>query len=518
MIEILFGETGEAHKRWKEKYGGIVGFKGPWYENRILVTKPEYIKHILTSSEYGYIKPPKVADLLRRVIGNGVVSAEGDVHKKQRKMLNTAFSTHAIREMVHLMAIPAVQLRNSWLDEVKNYNESICKKNQPTEIIVSNGICLATLGKYKKNKKKREYKNDSGYDTFDDIIGETGFGYSLNSINKPQQSKLGLAYSKIFSPEVSIMSILQFFFPLSQYLPTQYNLDLKHNLKLLHEESKKLVEEGLQRLKQESSNNINDDDDEDLPQKIKRSKDLLTIMADETNDKTGKKMSIKELQEQCLTFLAVGHETTSSSVCWTLWLLAQNPDIQAALRKEIKPLFDAMDMNHPLFTSPSQVDHAKAIVEANIPNYDDINKLPLLNNICKESLRLMPPIPVTNRVAAEDDIVGTYFIPKGTIVFFSIIASHHDKKIWGDDVLEFNPDRWNHSPAKNVSPYEYAPFLYPSSRTCIGNRFAMMEMKVLLTILIRDMKFTEKEGFVPKPVLRFTLRPTPNMTLMVERI
>lgn len=62
-------------------------------------------------------------------------------------MLNPAFSIQAIREMVHLMMIPGVQLRNSWLDEVKKYNKSIGENNQPTEIIVSNGLSLATLGK-----------------------------------------------------------------------------------------------------------------------------------------------------------------------------------------------------------------------------------------------------------------------------------------------------------------------------------------------------------------------------------
>ncbi|CAO3628691.1 unnamed protein product [Cunninghamella blakesleeana] len=481
MLEIIREDAGVPHKRWKEKYGGIVSYKGPWYENRILVTDPEYIKHIITTNSYDYVKPPRTVEFLRKVLGNGVLVAEGDIHKKQRKMLNPAFSIQAIREMVHLMMIPGVQLRNAWLDEVKKYNNSIHADNQPTEIIVSNGLSLATL----------------------DVIGETGFGYSFDSlktVHTPEQNKLGLAYSSIFNGDISFMRFLQFFFPILQYLPTQRNLDLKRDLKWLDEESRKLVENGLERVKQGNSNNeINKDDDgnDGFSQKNKRSKDLLTLMANETDDETGKKMTIKELQDQCLTFLAAGHETTSVSLSWTLWYLAKNQDAQSALRDEIKPLFDAIDMDHPLFTNPSQVDHAKSIVEANIPKYDDINKLPLLNNVCKEALRLSTPVPTTNRLATKDDVIGPYFIPKGTNVFFSIITSHHDKKVWGEDALEFNPDRWNHAPAKNVSPYEYAPFLYPGARTCIGNRFAMMEMKVLLAILIKDMKFTEKKVLFP---------------------
>lgn len=142
-----------------------------------------------------------------------------------------------------------------------------------------------------------------------DVIGETAFGHSFDSlktVNTPQQNKLGLAYSSIFSGDMTIMRALQFFFPILRFLPTQRNLELKRDLKWLDEESEKLVKGGLERVKQENSNNNNYDDDDGLSQKNKRSKDLLTLMAKETDEETGKKMSIKELQDQCLTFLAAG--------------------------------------------------------------------------------------------------------------------------------------------------------------------------------------------------------------------
>ncbi|KAI9299889.1 cytochrome P450, partial [Cunninghamella echinulata] len=426
----------------------------------------------------------------------------GDAHRQQRKMLNPAFSIQAIREMTHLMMIPGVQLRNSWMDQIMKNNEKNGNSNQPTEIIVSKGLSLATL----------------------DVIGEAGFGHSFESIktaDTPQQNKLSKAYMDIFDTKASLMRILQFFFPVLEYLPTQRNLDIKQDLKWLNEESEKLIQDGLERIKREERSNKENDDgkgDDTLYQQKKRSKDLLTLMSKEIDQETGSGMSIKELQNQCLTFLAAGHETTSTSLSWTLWLLAKNPDIQEALRQEIEPLFQPMDFNHELFSNPSQVDHTQAKIEAKIPTYDEINKLPLLNNVCKESLRLIPPVPVTNRLATKDDVVGPHFIPKGTVIFFSPMCNHHDEKVWGEDVLEFNPDRWNHAPAKNTTAYDYAPFLYPSPRTCIGNRFAMIEMKVLLCILIKDLKFTEKEGFTPKQKQQITLRPSPNMTLLVEQV
>lgn len=206
------------------------------------------------------------------------------------------------------------------------------------------------------------------------------------------------------------------------------------------------------------------------------------------------------------------HETTAVSLSWTLWLLAQNQDIQDALREEVTPMFSQLDFTHRMFHDDpfDNTDH-------NLPSFEAINNLHLLNNVCKESSRLIPVVPVTARVAAKDVTLGGYFIPKGTAVVLPLIVNHHSKELWGEDAEEFRPSRWDESEASHVSPYDYLPFL-AGGRQCIGNRFALIELKIILGLLITNFQFFEKPGFVPKKRQELTMRPSPNMTLLVKPI
>ncbi|KAI8063327.1 cytochrome P450 [Gongronella butleri] len=479
MREIIREESGVPHKRWRKKYGPIVSYKGPWYTNRVLVTDANLVKQVLTTNSYDYIKPEQTTDFLRRILGNGVLVAEGDAHKLQRKMLNPAFSLAALRGMVPLMTVPGVRLRNKWQAELKG-------KKEPQEIVVSGDLSLATL----------------------DVIGITAMGSNFESLDKfgtPDENKISRAYLDIFSSDMSFLRILGFFIPAVNRLPTKRALQVKMYRQWLDEETRKLVDQGIERSKAAST---------DATLNQERARDLLDLMVHSVDEATGYSMTPEDLQNQCLTFLAAGHETTSVALSWCLWLLAQNTEIQDALREEVRPVFEKINTDHSLYTNPLDSHRVRSQQEANIPDYDTINNLPLLNNVCKETLRLIPPVPLTVRVAAKDNALGNYVIPKGTVVAISPICSHHSSEIWGDDVMQFRPDRWNEAPAKNVSPYEYMPFL-AGVRQCIGNRFAMIEMKILLALLVMDLKYTEKEGFHPEKKQQVTLRPKPNMTLMV---
>lgn len=188
------------------------------------------------------------------------------------------------------------------------------------------------------------------------------------------------------------------------------------------------------------------------------------------------------------------HETTSVSLSWCLWLLAQNQKIQDELRKEVRSLFTD---------------------DESVPSYDEINALPLLNNVCRETLRLIPPVPVTNRITRVPVVLGSYALPKGTVVFLPLIVNHHSKEIWGDDAEEFNPYRWETDKVGNA--YQYMPFL-AGGRQCIGYKFALIEMKLLLAILIKDIQYFEKPGFTVRKKQQITLRPFPNMTLWMKSI
>lgn len=164
-----------------------------------------------------------------------------------------------------------------------------------------------------------------------------------------------------------------------------------------------------------------------------------------------------------------------------------------------------------------QNDDTPEQLDANLPAADAVNQLPLLNNVFKETLRLTPTVPNTMRYTAKDIELGGYHIPKNTGVLLPIIVNLHDPEIWGDDVEQFKPERWDSAPASNVSPYEFAPFI-AGARQCIGHRFAQLEFKIVLGLLLTHFQFFEEPGYHPSKRQFITMRPNPNLLLRVKPI
>ncbi|KAF7723453.1 hypothetical protein EC973_002006 [Apophysomyces ossiformis] len=464
IVEIFKQESGVSHKKWAKKYGGILNYHGPWNRPRLLVTDVELLKQILTTHAADFAKPPETVRFLTRFLGDGLLVAEGEVHRQQRKLLNPAFSVQAVRGMVPLMAIPGIQLRNKWIASTST---------TPTEIDVSYELSLATL----------------------DVIGMAGFGQEFGSVHHAG-SKLTEAYTTIFGGNRTTFELLSFFFPILRKFPTKRNRELWRQEKELDEGSRSVVEKGMAR-KEEAT-------------------DLLALMIREVDEETKQGLTVRELQNQCLTFLAAGHETTSVALTWCLWLLAKHPEIQKELREEITPIFDKLDFSDPRLNHP--FDNTRWLHnEANIPDYHTVNNLELLDDVCKEVLRLIPPVPTTNRIAIKDMMLGNHFVPKGSEIYISTMVNHHSNEIWGDDAETFRPSRWKEQRASKAGPYHFMPFL-AGIHQCIGYKFALMEMKLLLALLIKDFEFNEKPGVEIRKRQSVTLRPADGMPLLVRQI
>ncbi|CAB5185158.1 unnamed protein product [Rhizophagus irregularis] len=159
------------------------------------------------------------------------------------------------------------------------------------------------------------------------------------------------------------------------------------------------------------------------------------------------KMTFEELKYQIMTFLMAGHETTNVTTCWALYLLAQHPHEQDKLREELVKAFpDKSNYN---------------------PTYDEINSLEYLNCVIKETLRILPPVPVVKRVNLKDEIFGKYFIPKNSEIFFGISVLQKSTEIWGPTADNFDPKRWL-DPSLSVTNLTYLPFLSGPREFCFS--------------------------------------------------
>jgi len=206
------------------------------------------------------------------------------------------------------------------------------------------------------------------------------------------------------------------------------------------------------------------------------------------------KLTNEELKYQIMTFLLTGHETTSVSTCWTLYLLAQHPHEQDLLREELVKAFpDKSKFN---------------------PTYDEINSLEYLNCIVKESLRFNPPATSVRRINLKDQVFGGYLIPKNTEISIGISALHKLPEIWGPTVDNFDPKRWLDPSLTNTN---YLPFLN-GPRNCIGSKVSLTELKILISMLIRNFVFQPIEGFNIRKKPFPGSKPDPYLGLAVSKV
>lgn len=199
--------------------------------------------------------------------------------------------------------------------------------------------------------------------------------------------------------------------------------------------------------------------------------------------------------------------TLSLGVAWTIDLLAKHTHVQDRLRDEIKTYYPGL-MNAGLDVNWS----GSTLSDLNL-----LDRLPYLSNVCNESLRSIPPVPIVVRECVEDMTLTGYFIPKGTNIFVSSNAINQLPWYWGPNAHVFDPDRWDSLP-KEWTPGAYQTFL-EGPRGCIGRKFAETEMKVLLCCLLSCFKFERDEGWPDQEQRknwRIVLRPKDGIRMNVS--
>jgi len=203
---------------------------------------------------------------------------------------------------------------------------------------------------------------------------------------------------------------------------------------------------------------------------------------------------------------------------WCLYALSKRPDLQARLREELLS------------------------VPTDSPSMEELQAFPFLDAVVRETLRFHPAVPATTRVAKKDDVIPLNMpfvdkhgklrseipIRKGEAIFIPIVAINRWSEIWGPDAMEFNPDRWANIPESATAiPGVWANVLsfLGGPRSCIGYRFALVEMKALLFTLIRSFEFElgvpdtdiEKRSMVvTRPYLKSEKHGKAQMPLLVK--
>ncbi|KAJ2919662.1 hypothetical protein MD484_g664, partial [Candolleomyces efflorescens] len=399
--------------------------------------------------------------------GDAIVTTLGDHHRKQRKILNPAFSAASIREMTPIFLEVAGRLQRTLVKEVSKGE---------IEIDVLAWTTRTAL----------------------ELIGQAGYGYSFDSlevdavehpfytsIRKLAQGTndatlvvarmLLLKYVKY----VTMIGTGKFRRAIVNLLPWKKLHELRDMVDVMHNTSVEIFESTKRSLEA----------GEHLSNRIGKGKDVMSLLLKANNAASDEdKLPETELLAQISTLTFAGMDTTSNALSRILHLLSENQNVQDKLRLEIL----SARKEHGEFT------------------YDVLNSLPYLDAVCRESLRVYATVPFLRREArktmilplskpitsTDGKLMSEIVVPKDTTIFISLLDCNLDPEIWGPDAAEWKPERWM-SPLPETVTAAKIPGVYSNlmtflggGRACIGFKFSQLEMKVVLCLLLEVMKFS----------------------------
>ncbi len=218
--------------------------------------------------------------------------------------------------------------------------------------------------------------------------------------------------------------------------------------------------------------------------------DILLLAKDED----GKGLSDLEIRNEVDTFMFEGHDTTTSGMSWTLYCLAQHPEHQDKIREEVRSVLKGREQLE----------------------YDDLKNLNYTMWCIKEAMRLYPPVFNFFRTTSKEIQVGKYLLPAGSMIGIGVFTIHHNSDIW-ENPMEYNPLRFQTSNMENRGPYDYIPFS-AGNRNCIGQNFAMNEMKVVIGSIVNHFKLRLDESHVVDLQSTVVLRTRNDIKIYLESL
>ncbi|KAI0754283.1 cytochrome P450 [Daedaleopsis nitida] len=440
-----------------ESYNGIVKLQGPLGHRMLYVFDPVAMHNIVVKDQYIYEETGFFIKSFRLLLGPGLLGTLGEHHRKQRKMLNPVFSTTHMRRMNSIFNDIGHKLQTAIEQQLKGHEG-------PVELDMHSWISRTAL----------------------ELIGQAGLGYSFDPLVEAKPDEFASAI-KEFQPTMVELSILRRILPylpeygsatfrrkLMEMIPNARVQKMKSIVDTIHRRSVEIFEEKKRALEQ---------GDKAVTHQVGEGKDIMSIllkanMAASEEDR----LPDEELIGQMSTFIMAGMDTTSNALVATLDLLAKNPDVQDKLRDEILEASKGGDLE-----------------------YDALFSLPYLDAVCRETLRLQPTIGMMFKETRQDvvlplgqpirgrdgSLIHEIPVPKDTTVIIGIRSSNQNKAIWGEDALEWKPERWlsplpaTVTEAKIPGIYSHLMTFLGGGRACIGFKFSQHEMKIVLAVLTK---------------------------------
>ncbi|XP_040594995.1 cytochrome P450 4F5 isoform X1 [Mesocricetus auratus] len=383
---------------------------------------PTYVAPLLHAPALVAPKDMTFLGFLKPWLGDGLFLSSGDKWSRHRRLLTPAFHFDILKPYV------------------KIFNKSV-------NIMHEKWKCLASEG----SARLEMFENISLMTL--DSLQKCLFGFDSNCQESPSEY---IATILELSSLIVKRSQKLFLYVDFLYYLTADGRRFRKACDLVHDFTDAVIRERRRTL---SSKSV----DEFLKAKSKsKTLDFIDVLL-LAKDEHGKELSDEDIRAEADTFMFGGHDTTASGLSWILYNLARHPEYQERCRQEVQELLRDRELEE---------------IE-----WDDLAQLPFLTMCIKESLRLHPPVIDLLRYCTQDIVLPDgRVIPKGNICIISIFGIHHNPSVWPDPEV-YDPFRFDPENPQKRSPLAFIPFS-AGPRNCIGQTFAMAEMKVALALTL----------------------------------
>uniref|UniRef100_A0A8C6R2Q0 Cytochrome P450, family 4, subfamily f, polypeptide 14 n=2 Tax=Nannospalax galili TaxID=1026970 RepID=A0A8C6R2Q0_NANGA len=416
---------------------------------------PDIVRSVLNASASVVLKDVVFYRTLKPWLGDGLLVSAGDKWSHHRRMLTPAFHFNILKPYVKIFNHSTNIMHAKW-----QYLISECS----ARLDMFEHVSLMTL----------------------DSLQKCVFSFDSNCQEKPSEYiaailELSALVAKRHQQPLLYIDLL--------YHLTPDGMRFQKACRLVHDFTDAVIQERRYTLPDQGL-------DDFLKSKAKsKTLDFIDVLL-LTKDEDGKHLSDKDIRAEADTFMFEGHDTTASGLSWILYNLAKHPEYQERCRQEVQELLR---------------DRESTEIE-----WDDLAQLPFLTMCIKESMRLHPPVTVISRRCTQDvPLPDGRVIPKGVICLISIFGVHHNPSVWPDPEV-YDPFRFDPENIKDRSPLAFIPFS-AGPRNCIGQTFAMSEMKVALALTLLRFRVLP-DDVEPRRKPELILRAEGGLWLRVERL
>ncbi|KAL5860817.1 hypothetical protein ACOSQ4_002113 [Xanthoceras sorbifolium] len=447
MLPDFLYNAGHIHEyatQVLKQNNGTFEFKGGWIPNTdfIAISDPMNAHHILSRNFANYTKGPELRDIFEP-LGDGIFGADADLWKVQRKITQAALHNCKFQPFLE---------RSAWQK-------------------VEEGL-IPVMDHVSKLGIEVDLQELFQRFTFD-IISLLVFGFDSNSLSVELPI---IPHEKAFD-DMEKSAFTRYILPKSYWKLLKWlQIGEEKKLKTAWDLFDRFLYQSISLTKEKLSKRKSSTEQEEF--------NLIKAFMAEGGEQTDtSQKSNKFLRDNAFNLMAAGRDTLSACLTWFFWFVATNPTLETTILEEIKEKLS---------------DNGKLI---RFSSTEGLNALVYLHAALCETLRLYPPVPFNHKTAVEADILPSgHPVPQNTKVLVSFYSMGRMHEIWGQDCLEFKPERWiaERGGIMHVPSYKFTAF-NAGPRSCLGKDMSFIQMKVIAVTMIWNYRLQLTEGHPISP-------------------